>query len=232
VTEAAPPSRSARSPGPIAGLHIDVLTAVLLGLVSVATAFSSFAASEFDERAAASVSLAERTTIDAASAYQAAFIVYNRDLEVFSELVRTDPELAAFDDPRTQAELDAAAGDRDLLIYILGSRAFSSAYFEWVEAQRDGSDRSVFDDPEYAAEIYAEQAALLGEAEELRLDARANAAQSDTMTHSTLVYAIALFLFGIAGVNRQRRVALGITALGVIVFVAGILISVPVALGL
>ncbi|MCU1440112.1 MAG: hypothetical protein JWP85_1109 [Rhodoglobus sp.] len=226
------PGEGGRAPKRFARFRSDALTAALLGLVSVATAFSSFAASEFDDRASSSAALAERTTIDAASAYQAAFIIYNRDLEVFSELVRTDPQLAAFDDPRTPAELDAAATTRDLLLYILGSPAFSSAYSEWVLAQREGSDRSVFDDPEYAAETYAEQAALLERAQELRAHAEADASLSDTMTHSTLVYAIALFLLGVAGVSRDRRIALGITAFGVAVFIVGLVLSVPVALQL
>src|SRR5690606_28107924 len=154
------------------------------------------AAAEFDDRAAGQVSLAERTTIDAASAYQAAFTVYNRDLEVFSELVRSDPDLAAFDDQRTPEELEAAATERDLLLYILGSPAFTPAYAKWVESQSAGSDRCVFDDPDYQAETYAEQNALLDQAQELRTAAKADGALSDTMTHSTLVYAIALFLFG------------------------------------
>ena len=213
-------------------LGLEVLTAVLLGLVAVATAFASFAASEFDDRAAGDIALAERSNIDAASAYQAAFIVYNRDLEVFSELLRLDPALAPINDPRTQAELDAAATERDLLIYVLGSPAFGSAYGEWVEAQREGSDLSVFDNPDYSTETYAKQAALLKQAELYRLDARGNASLSNTMTHSTLIYAIALFLFGVAGVNRNRPVTLGLSALGVVVFATGIAISIPAAMQL
>jgi hypothetical protein len=223
---------SPRLPQRLARVRTDVLTAALLGVVSVTTTFSSFAASEFDERAAASIASAERTTVDAASAYQTAFTVYNRDLEVFSELVRSDPDLAAFDDARTQDELDAAATDRDLLLYILASPAFRSAYTEWVAAQQEGSDMSVFDDPDYATETYAQQATLLDEAQTLRDEAKADAALSDTMTHSTLIYAISLFLFGVAGVNRDRRVALGVIAFGFAVFVGGLLLSVPVALQL
>ena len=219
-------------PQRLSRVRTDVLTAALLGIVSVATTFSSFAASEFDERAAAQLALAERTTIDAASAYQAAFTVYNRDLEVFSELVRSDPDLAAFNDSRTPEELDAAATERDLLLYILGSPAFRPAYGEWVAAQQEGSDLSVFDDPDYATETYAKQTELLDRAETLRADASAHAALSDTMTHSTLIYAIALFLLGVAGVNRDRRVALGVIAFGLAVFIGGVVVSLPVALQL
>lgn len=176
------------------------------------------------------VPLSERRTIESASAYQAAFIEYGRDVELFSQLLRLDPRLAAFDDSRSAAELDRDANEAGRLYYVLGSDPFQAAYLRWLESQLAGSDLSVFDDPDYQAELYAVQRSLEADAAEAREQAGAIGARSDIMTQSTLVYAIALFLLGIAGINRNRRISLALAIFGSAVFVAGGLTTLSVLL--
>jgi len=205
-----PSERSTRS--------LDVVTAVMLGLVSVVTALGAWQAAAWDSRAqeferdagdARDVSVnqsvladySRRTDLEASATAKALSEQRAQETDLFEQLVL---------DNRIQAALSAT------------TPGFSDAWFEW---QAGGSDplAQPIDDPDYVVardgvpQAYGYTGAVLDDLSQ-RLQNR-----SSVLAQAALIQALALFLFGIAGVNRLRSVRIAVLVLGLVTFAAGVL---------
>jgi hypothetical protein len=214
------------------GLRLEVITAILLGLGSVATAFSAFEAAIYDDKAGGHTAQAERLTIESAAEFQASQITYGRDVQSFSQALIVDPTFAADGGAGLSSEQrDAREAEAARLVYVLGSPAFQTAYWGWVDRQAtEGGDISPLSDAAYLESVGASSAALADQAVAARKNASVQSGMADTVSQASLIYAIALFLLGIAGVNRHWGTQLALVSLGGVVLAAGAALAATVPL--
>jgi len=207
--------------------NIEVFLAVLLGLVSIATAYASFQSSLYDGNQAQAYTNGSNLSTEAESLYLEGNQQYVQDAQLFDRL--TDLRLdVASPDPAVSA---AAQGKYDVIYFQAVSDDFDKA-IQWADAQNDA-------DPElYYSPLNNEdyQAALFGSYAEAKDLAVATIAEGDLantlgdrLTLTTVLMAISLFLLGIAAVVREFRIQiiLGIVAITIFVIAAAIAFAVP-----
>jgi hypothetical protein len=203
----------------VPGRRIEILTAVMLGLVSVATAVGAW-------QAAVWTSDSDRYELKARDARdqsitQSVIADYDRraDREASANAAQyyalstsADPREATFG----TLQLTAALGQT--------TTGFPEAWKAWADSGFSPSQDAMLN-PDYV--ISRDKASLsasyistvaIGISDGFRYKA-------DRMAQAALVQAVALFLLGIAGVNRNPAVRLWILALGVFVFIIGVAVA-------
>ncbi len=204
--------------------NAELLIVILLGIVSVTTAWVSFQAALYDGQTAKSLSLSQSATAEAESLY----------LEGNQEFVQDAQTLARLTE--LQAQIDAgdpiAADVYDALYFVAVSEHFGAAIerANAINAVDTEFYTSPLDDEEYQQVLFGaygdrseEAVALTAQADEL--DAR-----GDWLTLTTVLMAISLFLLGVAAVVRSRRVQFALIIIGsaIFVFAGAIMLTIPV----
>jgi hypothetical protein len=193
---------------------LDLLTAILLGVVSLTTALGAWQASSWSQQAAdygESSSDARDAAITRGVDWQ-----YHSRLDTASILnaqkyaVLNDQAVAA-DDYRAAAYTEVMVGN--YLGRILSNAGLADAFAKW---RADGfpSAENPTTNPEYLVGLrgetdsYTQVSALAGEFKD-RLQAKAN-----ILIQASLIDALALFLLGVAGINRLRSARFATLVLG------------------
>ncbi len=199
---------------------LDVVTAIMLGLVAFVTALGAWQAGAWDAGA-------DELARDAGDARDVSF---NQSvLADFS--ARTDLEASntarAFAAQRDE-EPDLVTQlllDNKIQAALTGTTpGFTDAWFAWQTGGFD-PDTLAVDDAEYVVardgtyRSYGEVGRVLDDMSHVLQN------RSGVLAQATLIQALALFLLGVAGVNRARGVRVGILALGSAVFVGGIALA-------
>lgn len=199
---------------------LDVATAVMLGLVSVVTALGAWQAAAWDGRSqelerdagdARDVSVNQSVQADYAARTDVEASVTARS---YAQQREAEPDL-----------LEQALLDNQIQATLISTTpGFADAWFAW---QATGFDPLTppLDDPDYLVErdgFYQSYGVAGGVLDDLshRLQAR-----SGVLTQAALIQALALFLIGIAGVNRVPAVRVSILVLGGIVFIVGVVVA-------
>lgn len=200
--------------------RIAIVTAVMLGLVSVVTALGAWQAAVWND-------IADEFADDASDA---------RDVSVNQSVLadynfRLDQQTSAATAPYWFQLQSADEFESMYLDFVITAQlgrttpGFSEAWRQWAESDFT-AEQNPLTDPDYLAELrktpdsYAYTASVLAGA------ADAQEAKSGILAQAALIQALALFLFGISGVNRLRSVRIGVLALGVVVFLAGLILAV------
>lgn len=199
---------------------VELVTAVLLGLISLATALVAWQGAAWTM----SSDEFERSGSNArdVSVTQAVLADYARttDAEVSARARLSFEKYVAEQDPLVALEL---ANDVQSEI-ARSSYGFSDVWFEWA-GQGFPDETPALQDDRYLvqrdglSQSYGEVAALAASFSD---DYQKRA---QTLTQASLVFALALFLVGISGVNRSVGVRKAVLALGTVVFLAGLLIT-------
>ena len=204
----------------IAGRGLEIATAVALGIVSLVTALGVLQSSIWNDTA-------QGLADDSADARDQSIA-----LAVVAQL-RERSDLSAILEARAlAAEYDAAveAGDLDLALDIYGDlgTSLTPAFFlpagsfdEWWTAGFPDDARPT-DAPEYLVAVRGDHEALMLTSRELGEQASVLKSRSGVFGQAALVHALALFLFGVAGINRLRATRYVTLAMGSAVFVFGL----------
>lgn len=196
---------------------LEVVTAILLGLVSVATAFGAYQAGQWSQQAT-----------DLASASQQA---RDRNLSLFleTEIITGDDYQRLFDALGLYAQLtfypertEALLADQDLIISA-ASKPLVDAWPAWRDAGYPLESMPLVS-AEYEALTFAPpQSYNLVSA---LADSAANTLQerSYTMTIVSVVFALALLMLGVAGVSSRLNVSAVMTGGGAAAFLVGVAI--------
>jgi hypothetical protein len=197
--------------------RLEIWIAGLLGVVAVLTAFATYKAvledgdtlANFNEGIALNVQAAERDT--------AGLQEYSTDQATYLEFIKSSQE-----------------GAEDVATYFRNT-LFSPELEEgvkWVEEGEDDPDVvSPFqEDSPYARPEWEEAEKLRNQTKAKFDEAGVHDEDGDKYVLATVVLSIALFLLGIAGVNRQLRVQRALTGLGAVVSVVGLVQILLVAL--
>ncbi len=183
--------------GPWWQRHTELIVVILLGIVSVATAYTSFQSSLYDGQRADAISLSEAAGTEAESLYLEGNQQYVQDSQTIQQLSLLQVAIDG-GDPLAQAQYDE-------LYFIAVSEDLDAAIQNAAAA--DEAEPEFWHDPQ-ADEAY--QAALFGGYAEKTDEAAAKRAEggqyntaADTLGLFTGIMAITLFLLGVAAVVRR-----------------------------
>jgi hypothetical protein len=187
---------------------IEIASAVLLALATVATAWSSYQATRWSGVQANSYSRASALRIESTRASTEAGQLRQIDITVFTQW------------------LDAFALDQTELADFYRDRfrdEFRPAFDAWAATMpRTNPDapKSPFAMPEYVLEADAQAAALTAEAESFTARALEANQRGDNYVLCVVLFATALFFVGVSTRFRSEWVRIGLVAVAVIVFLA------------
>lgn len=199
---------------------IAIVTAVMLGLVSVVTALGAWQAAVWN-------GIADEYAEDASDAQD---VSINQGV-LANYSLRLDQQTSAATAPYWFQLQSADEFETLYLEFAIRAQlarttpGFADAWLEWADSDFVVEENPLVD-PVYNAELrkspdsYAYASSVLARAGE------AQEARSGILAQAALIQALALFLFGISGVNRLRSVRIGVLALGVAVFLGGLALAV------
>lgn len=213
TTESAPSKQS------LFRSHTELIVAILLGLVSIATAYATFQAALWDGNMTKAYTAGSNYQTEAESLYLEANQQYVQDSQLLSRL--------------TELQLDIAAG-------VPGAQdKYDTLYFQYVSPELETaiqwSEEQIAADPEFwydpqANEDY--QDALFGPYAEAKETGLATIAEgdvannySDRLTLNTVLMAISLFLLGVAAVTRNHRTTVILGGVATVIFVTAVVLT-------
>ena len=177
--------------------HVELIVVILLGIVSVATAYTSFQSALYDGQRADAISLSEAAGTEAESLYLEGNQQYVQDSQTIQQLAVLQIA-AANGDAVTQAQYDE-------LYFIAVSEELDAAIQN--AAALDESDPDFWHDPQadedYRSTLFGAYGEKQLESEELRDQGNGYNRAADTLGLYTAIMAITLFLLGIAAVVRR-----------------------------
>lgn len=194
---------------------MELLVVILLGIVSVATAYTSFQSTLYDGMTASSYSQAQNTQTEAESLYLEANQTYVQDVQTWGRLT----ELSVDMDNPDPVIADAASAKFDTLQFVLVDEIFDAA-ITWSDEETTATGDYVgpFESEEYFAARFGAWAeeddrsiALFETAEEYNTF-------GDRLQLNTVLMAITLFLLGIAAVVKRRRIQWILIGFGMTIF--------------
>ena len=226
---AAPATRRRRNEPRLGRLlsNVELVTAILLGVVSVTTAYASFQAALYDGETAKQFTMGQNSQTEAESLYLEANQQYIRDVQLWDRMTELSIEMGDQDPARAAI----AQAQFQTLEFQSVSETLSSA-IDWSNEQNDANPdeyASPFDSEDYQNALYGAWA------EEDDNSIAAFAAgdvadkHGDTLTLTTVLMAISLFLLGVAAVARQLRVQFILIGVSMVIYVVALwmMIGVP-----
>lgn len=204
--------RTARTRG-----ALEIVTGILLGLVSVATAVGAYQAGVWGQQGSDLKSASGQLRDRNLALYIEGTIVQGDDYQRVFDALALNAEAAFY--PERAA---AAVAEQDVIIGA-ASPALVEAWQPWVDCGYCNS-KVPLQTPAYEAFSYAKVqsyniASTVADRAASRLLER-----SQTMTIVSVVFAVALLLLGVAGVSSRLRVSAVTTGGGAMAFLVGVAI--------
>jgi hypothetical protein len=198
--------------GPWWQRHVELIVVILLGIVSVATAYTSFQSSLYDGQRADSISLSEAAGTEAESLYLEGNQQYVQDSQTIQQLALLQVAIDG-GDPLAQAQYDE-------LYFVAVSEELDAAIQN--AAAQDEAEPEFWHDPQadedYQAALFGGYAEEKAKSEELRATGNGYNASADTLGLYTGIMAITLFLLGVAAVVRRLLTKWILIAVGGAIF--------------
>lgn len=203
---------------------LEIGTAVLLGLVSVATAAGAYQAAEWSQQSTAYAATAGQLRDQSLAANIASQLSSVDDADRIADVLALE-----FDVMNGAADVEAIHARQDVIL-AGGSPGLAEEWSRWVEEGYPAAAPPL-SDPAFSA---AQFAPTFG-ANRASADAFALADElgdrSLLLTVASAIFALALLLLGVSGANRSFRVALGLAFGGASAFVVGVAVSVLAVVG-
>lgn len=197
--------------------HTEVILAILLGVVSIATAFASFQSSLYGGNQASAYTEGTNQSTEAESLYLEANQQFVQDSQLFDRL--TDLQLDIENpDP---AISEAAQIKYDTIYFQSVSEDFDKA-IQAAAAQNEADPEfyySPMDDEDYQAALFGPYAEKSDEAKATLEKGNEANTLGDKLTLVTVIMAVSLFLLGIAAVVASFRMKLLMGGVGLGIFV-------------
>jgi len=202
--------------------NLELVIALLLGLVSIVTAYASFQAALYDSQMAGRYTKGSNLATEAESLYLEGNQQFIQDTQVLNRLSELAIESNSTDETLA---LDASA-KIDELTFMSVSEEFGAA-IAWGEAE-DLSDAEYYHNPQdnedYQDFLFSGWSDKKAEADSMVAQGDVSNSLSDRLTLNTVLLALSLFLLGVAAVVRERRVQVVLMSTATVIFaVAGIL---------
>jgi hypothetical protein len=204
----------------------ELFIVLLLGIVSVATAYASFQSALYDSQMAGAYTRGQNAQTEAESLYLEANQQYILDVQTWARLTEltTDMESA---DPVLAA---AASAKFDSIYFVSVAEDFEAA-ITWSNEQNAADPdnyTSPFDSEEYKDALFGAWAEEDDRSEALIKEGDVYNGYGDRLTLNTVLMAITLFLLGVAAVVRRRQTQLILVGFGSAIFVVAAVLTVIV----
>jgi hypothetical protein len=202
--------------------HIELIVAILLGLVSIAVAYATFQGALWDGKMTQSYSVGSRLSTEAESLYLEANQQFVQDGALLSRL--------------TELELDIAAGvagaqDKyDTLVFQYVSPELQTA-IDWAIEQNEADPEfwyNPLDNEDYQAALFGGYAETSDESDATIAAGDVANGYSDQLTLNTVLMAVSLFLLGVAAVTRSHRTTVILSSVGGVIFVVALVLTLTV----
>lgn len=197
---------------------IEIITAVLLGLVSVTTALGAYQASvwalESAEYRQAASQMRDRNLTELLTAQ----LILRQDGAKLTEAFALETEADLYPERAEAVEREQEA--------LLGSA--SPGFLEQWTVFRDGGfapELAPITQPEYEAQLFAQPHSLQYGSFVANTLADEAAEKSAQVAVSSVIFAIALLLLGVAGVNASWKVAASLAGGATAVYLAGLIFT-------
>lgn len=218
---------TASTPNTFLRRNVEVILAILLGLIATVTAYASFQSSLYDGNQAQAYTNGTNLSTEAESVYLEANQQFVQDTQLFDRL--TDLRL---DIQNPDAAISAAAQEKYDVIYFQSVSDEFGAAIEWADAQNAADAEfyySPLDNEDYQDFLFGPYGELKAQAEATVAEGDLANTYGDRLTLTTVMMAISLFLLGIAAVVRQFKVQLILGGVAVVIFLVagGIMLAVP-----
>jgi hypothetical protein len=210
----------APAPRPLSFLerHSEVIVVALLGLVSVATAYTSFQSALYGGQSSDLIAEAGAAQTQAESLYLEGNQQYVQDNQIVLQLAELKLD-AQSEDPIVATD----SQDKYDELYFIGVSDELDAAIKAAEAL-DESDsefyHSPLDDEDYLDSLFSGYDDEAAKAEELTKKGAALGDRGDLLGFSTALMAITLFLLGVGAVVKRERTRLVLVAIGMVIFTA------------
>ena len=196
---------------------LEIITAILLGLVSVATAFGAYQAGEWGQRSSDLASVSQQ--------------MRDRNLALFleSQNISRDDGERMFDALALYAEMEFYPERREALlveqdvIMAAASEPLADAFPAWRDAGYP-YDQTPLLSPEYEALTFAPTQSYNLVSVVAYRASEVLEERSYRMTIVSVVFSVALLLLGVAGVSSRLNVAALMTGGGGVAFLVGVAI--------
>lgn len=208
--------------------NFELVIVVLLGLVSVATAYVSFQAALYDSQMAGAYTKGQNARTTAEALYLEANQQYIRDVAVWSSLT----ELSIDMDSPDAAFAQTASAKFDTLYFQSVDETLGAA-ITWSAEQNAATPdvyASPFDHEEYLTARFSPSEDMQARADALIADGDAYNSHSDRLTLNTVLMALSLFLLGIAAVVRGVRSQLVLTVVATTIFILSVVLTTMIPL--
>jgi hypothetical protein len=203
--------------------HMEIVIAILLGLVSIATAYASYQGSLYGGNQTQNYTVGTNKSTEAESLYLEGNQQYVQDAQLFDRL--TDLRL---DIANPDPAISAAAQIKYDTIY------FQSVSDDFDKAIQDADAKNAADPTTYYSPLDNEdyQASLFGAYADTKDEADAKIAEGDKdngygdkLTLATVIMAVSLFLLGIGAVVSVFRVKLIMAGIGIVIFIVAAVVA-------
>lgn len=207
--------------------NMEIIVVVMLGIVSVVTAYASFQAALYDSQMAGAYTKGGNASTAAESLYLEANQTYIQDVQLVSTLTQL-----GIDTESTDAAIAAGANAKFDEIYFQSVSEDLDAAITWADAENEADPEtftSPFDNEDYMNTLFSPYAESQEEAEKLVAEGDTYNTLSDRLTLNTVLMAISLFLLGVAAVVKKRRSQIALTAIGTVIFLVagGLTLAIP-----
>lgn len=194
---------------------LEIVTAILLGLVSVATAVGAYQASLWAEESSRYASVSQQLRDRNLTELLTSQLISRDDGGKLLDSIGLDQEMLIYPERTEQLLLEQRA------LIESATPELAAAWEAWVSSGYD-LDLVPLSAPEYEAALFAPaQSMQYSSLVAYRLSI-AVGAKSVQGTIAAVIFALALFLLGVAGVNSRWRVAASLIGSATLVFLGGL----------
>lgn len=193
---------------------LEVIAAVLLGLVSVATALGAYQSAVWAGQSADYALVSQQLRDRNLSEVLTTQLIFRDDSGKVFDLLALDTEELFYPD-----RADRIALDREVLLFS-ASPELAEAWQTWLDAGQP-DDLFPVTNPDYEAALFAGPQSMQYGSLVADVAAEAIGAKSLQVAVASVIFAIALFLLGVAGVNGSWRASAALVGIAAVAFTAG-----------
>jgi hypothetical protein len=206
--------------------HTEVIIAVLLGIVSIGTAYASFQSSLYGGQQAQAYTVGTNLSTEAESQYLEGNQQYVQDSQLWQTLTELRLDIANPD-----PAISAAAQIKYDTVYFQSVSDDFGAAIERADAENTANPDFYVDpsnDEDYQAVLFGDYADTKDKAEKTIASGDQANSFGDRLTLATVIMAVSLFLLGIAAVVSAFRIKLIMGGVGTAIFIVAVVIAAAV----
>lgn len=196
--------------------HVELIVVILLGLVSVATAYTSFQSALYGGQSAEQSAKGGNAETAAESLYLEGNQQYVQDAQTILQLASLKIDSQS-EDPITAADGQAKYDE----IYFIGVSPELNTAIKKADAKNDANPKVYtypLDDNKYQDSLFSSYDKKKAQSDKLNSQGDALGTEGDSLGLYTALMAITLFLLGVAAVVRKPKMKWVLVAVGMSIF--------------